>query len=103
LSQAQIEQLTILQRRLVVRQDSIWVPLIGYLSALPDSYDEQAALRRVHESVLAAYDLMVEAMTDVSKILTQEQIDDFPPALRSAFDLRQLRLNRPVAGFVPQY
>ncbi len=33
---------------------------------------------------------MIDAMIEVSKILTPEQIADFPPALRSSFDHRVL-------------
>jgi hypothetical protein len=52
---------------------------------------------------VAAFDVMVEAMTELSKIFTPEQIADFPPALRSFFDLQQLKINRPVPGFFPGY
>ncbi len=103
LSQQQIELLTGVQRRLTARQDTIWAPVTAYLVGLDANYDVPAAERRTHEAILAASDAMVDAMVEVSKILTPEQIEDFPPALRSAFDINQLRLNRPVVGFIPAY
>jgi hypothetical protein len=42
-------------------------------------------------------------MVELGKILTPEQIADFPPALRSSFDLESLRANRPTKGFFPNY
>jgi len=52
---------------------------------------------------MAAFDVMYEAMIEVSKILTPEQIEDFPPALRSSFDLESLKAIRPTKGFFPNY
>jgi len=42
-------------------------------------------------------------MVEVSKIFTPEQIADFPPALRSSFDIESLRVQRPKRGFFPAY
>jgi hypothetical protein len=103
LSQGQIDRLTQLQRRLVVKQDSIWAPLVTYLSALPDHFDLDEAVEKTRPARMAAFDVMLEAMAEVSKILTPEQIADFPPALRSSFDLESLKANRPTRGFFPNY
>jgi hypothetical protein len=46
---------------------------------------------------------MVDAMTEVAKILTPEQIADFPPALRSSFEIESLKQLRPTKGFFPAY
>jgi hypothetical protein len=103
LSQQQIDRLTQLQRRLVAKQDSIWAPTVKYISAMPDNYNLDEAVELVRPARMAAYDAMVEAMVEVSKILTPEQIADFPPALRSSFDIESLKLNRPTKGFFPAY
>jgi hypothetical protein len=103
LSQAQIDRLTQLQRRLVAKQDSIWAPMVTYLTNMPDNYNLDEAVERVAPARIAAFDAMIEAMEEVTKILTPEQIADFPPALRSSFDLESLKAQRPTKGFFPAY
>ena len=103
LSQAQIDRLTQLQRRLVAKQDSIWAPVVAYLMPLTPEYDLDNAVARVRPARQAAFDAMIEAMMEVSKILTPEQIADFPPALRSSFDIESLKTRRPTKGFFPAY
>jgi hypothetical protein len=103
LSQAQVDRLTLLNRRLQARQDTIWAPIVAYIDGLPEVYDREAVVVRVRDGRIAAYDAMVDAMVELGKILTPEQIADFPPALRSSFDLESLRANRPTKGFFPNY
>ena len=103
LSQQQIDRLTQLQRRLFAKQDSIWAPVVAYLAPLPNGYNLDEAVLRVGPARQAAYDAMIEAMTEVSKIFTPEQIADFPPALRSSFDIESLKAQRPTKGFFPAY
>lgn len=103
LSQQQVDRLTILQRQLTAKQDSIWAPVVTYLSSLPDSYNLDEAVEHIRPARMAAFDAMIAAMTEVAKILTPEQIADFPPALRSSFDLESLKALRPTKGFSPNY
>jgi hypothetical protein len=103
LSQQQLDRLTQLQRRLIVKQDSIWAPTVKFLEAMPNNYNLDEAVELVRPARMAAYDAMVEAMVEVSKILTPEQIADFPPALRSSFDIESLKAQRPTKGFFPAY
>jgi hypothetical protein len=103
LSQQQIDQLTQLQRRLVAKQDSIWAPVVAYLAPLPNTLNLDEAVERVRPARQAAFDAMIDAMRVVTEILTPEQIADFPPALRSSFDLESLKAQRPTRGFFPAY
>lgn len=103
LSQQQIDRLTQLQRRLIAKQDSIWAPTVKYMESLPDNYNLDEAVEYVRPARMAAFDAMIDAMVDASKILTPEQIADFPPALRSSFDIESLKLQRPAKGFFPAY
>jgi hypothetical protein len=103
LSQQQIDRLTLLQRRLIARQDSIWAPTVKYMEALPDNYKLDEAVEFVRPARMAAYDAMVDAMIEASKILTPEHIADFAPARRSSFDIESLRTRRPTRGFFPAY
>ena len=103
LSQAQIDRLTQLQRRVQARQDTIWTPIVAYIDALPEVYDREAVVTKVRDGRMAAYDAIIDAMIQLKEILTPEQIEDFPPALRSSFDIDALRANRPTKGFFPNY
>jgi hypothetical protein len=103
LSQAQIDRLTQVQRRLVAKQDSIWAPMVTLLTNMPDNYNLDEAVATVAPARMAAFDAMVAAMEEVTKILTPEQIADFPPALRSSFDIESLKAQRPTRGFPPAY
>jgi hypothetical protein len=103
LSQAQIDRLTQLQRRLIAKQDSIWAPTVKYMEALPENYNLDEAVELVRPARMAAYDAMLDAMVEAKKILTPEQIEDFPPALRSSFDIETLKTRRPTKGFFPAY
>jgi hypothetical protein len=103
LSQQQIDRLTQLQRRLIAKQDSIWAPVVKYIESMPNNYNLDEAVELVRPARMAAFDAMIAAMTEVSKILTPEQIADFPPALRSSFDIESLKAQRPTKGFFPAY
>ena len=103
LSQGQIDRLTQLQRRTVVAQDSVWAPVVAYLTNLPNSYNEEEVVAVIRDARIRAFDRIVESMVEASKILTPEQIADFPPALRSSFDIESLKQRRPVKGFLPNF
>jgi hypothetical protein len=103
LSQQQIDRLAQLQRQLLMKQDTIWAPVVTYLASLPDNYDLEESVEKIRPARMAAFDAMIGAMEQVSKILTPEQIADFPPALRSSFDIASLKEQRPRKGFFPAY
>jgi hypothetical protein len=103
LSQGQVDRLTQLQRRTVAAQDSVWAPVVAYLANLPNSYNEEEVVAMVRDARMRAFDRIVDSMIEASKILTPEQIADFPPALRSSFDIEALKQQRPVKGFFPAF
>jgi hypothetical protein len=103
LSNDQLKQLTTLDRRVTAQGDSILNPLVEYLSALPASYNRTEVMARVLDVQVKMFDIALEGMRDAGKILSPEQINEFPPALRSAFDINRLKTIRPVAGFFPNY
>ena len=78
-------------------------PLVQYLAALPASYNRSEVMSRVLQVQTQMFDIALEGMREAGKILTPEQINEFPPALRSAFDINRLKTIRPVAGFFPNY
>ena len=103
LSNDQLRLLTALDRRVTAQGDSLLNPLVQYLSALPTSYSRTEVMARVLDVQTKMFDIAVEGMRDAGKILTPEQINEFPPAIRSAFDIERLKTARPVAGFFPGY
>jgi hypothetical protein len=103
LSNDQLKQLTALDRRVTAQGDSILNPLVQYLAALPGSYSRSEVMARVLDVQVKMFDIALEGMRDAGKILSPEQINEFPPALRSAFDINRLKTIRPVAGFFPNY
>jgi hypothetical protein len=99
LTTAQVEQLTLLERRITAQQDSIARPLAQYLAALPTAYDQLEVVRRVQAGRLALFDTVVEGMRQAGTIFTSQQIDEFPPALKIAFNIERLNAARPGADF----
>ncbi len=103
LDRAQVERLTVLQKRVRAEQDSVWAATGAYLTALPVTYDLEEAVRRTRVAMIAVYEYMIIAMREVSRILTPEQIAGFPPALRASFHEQTLREMGPSFGFTPRY
>jgi len=103
LSQSQVDRLAQLNRRTVAAQDSVWAPVVAYMANLPNNYNEEEVVAMVRDARMKAFDRIIESMVEASKILTPEQIADFPPALRSSFDIESLKAQRPVKGFFPAY
>lgn len=59
--------------------------------------------RRVLIGRQALFDVIVDGMRQAGTIFTPEQIEEFSPALRVAFNINRLLAARPVAGFNPNY
>jgi hypothetical protein len=103
LTTAQFQQLTQLDRRVTAQMDSIIAPLSQYLVALPATFDEQDVVARVLAARQSLFDVVVDGMREAGTIFTPEQIEEFPPALRVAFNIDRLLAARPFAGFNPNY
>jgi hypothetical protein len=103
LTREQRRQMDALQQRLAARQDSVWAPVVEWLVAQPRDYDRVAALARVHEAQLRAFDAVVVAMRELKRILTAEQVRELPPFMLLAFDERTLLQARPSLAFFPAF
>jgi hypothetical protein len=103
LSTEQYHQLTLLEGSVTAGVDSIVTPLAQYLVALPADYNEDEVVRRVLTARQALFDVMVDGMRQAGTIFTPEQIEEFPPDLRIAFNPARLRAVRPITGFNPNY
>jgi hypothetical protein len=103
LTNDQVAALTVLNRRVSAKEDSIVTPVAQYLAGLPAQYSEAEVLSRVLVMLNRLFDVMLDAMRDARSIFTPEQIAEFPPLLRASFDINRLKTTRPTAGFDPNY
>ena len=103
ITKEQLQQLTDLQRRVAVQQDSIWNPVTEYLVRQPKEYSRQEVLERVLAAQLKMFDGIVLAMREVKTILSAEQIRELPPFMLTAFDEKSLLQTRPTLAFFPAF
>jgi hypothetical protein len=103
LTNEQLDQLTKLAVRLNAKQDSIVTPLATEAVNAPDIFDREAMTTKAFQMQLALFDAVVEGMREAGKIFTQEQMDQFPPALTSSFNIERLMTTRPRYGFFPNF
>jgi len=103
LTNDQLRALTALDRRVSAKEDSVVTPVAQYLASLPNSYNEAEVLKRVLAMENALFDIVLDGMREARSIFMPEQINEFPPLLRSSFDIERLKAARPTAGFDPQW
>jgi hypothetical protein len=103
LTNSQFAALVALDHTVTAKQDSIVTPVAQYLAALPVAYSEQEVLSRVLVMMNQLFDVVVEGMRAARDVFTAEQINEFPPLLRSSFDIQRLLSARPTAGFDPSW
>jgi hypothetical protein len=103
LTNDQLRALTALDRRVSLKEDSVVTPVAQYLASLPNSYSETEVLKRVLVMENALFSIVLDGMREARSIFMPEQINEFPPLLRSSFDIERLKAARPTAGFDPQW
>jgi hypothetical protein len=90
LSAAQADSLASLNRRFIVRIDSIWAPVAKDFAALPDTYSHDEAYARYRTAREASIDLLLTVAPTVKALLTKEQLRKLPSYVASALDKRYL-------------
>ena len=90
LSATQADSLASLNRRFVVRIDSIWAPVARRLAALPDQYSHDDAYAQYKDAREASIDLLISVAPTVKALLTREQRRKLPGFVASALDKRYL-------------
>ncbi|MEQ1690419.1 MAG: TonB-dependent receptor [Gemmatimonas sp.] len=90
LSAAQADSLASLNRRFVVRIDSIWAPVATRLAALPDDYRHDEAYLLYRQAREASIDLLITVAPTVKALLTKVQRRKLPGFVASALDTRYL-------------
>src|SRR5262249_10009908 len=103
LTNDQVSALTLLDRRVSAKEDSIATPVAQYLAGLPTSYNETEVLSRVLVMLKQLFDVMLDGMREARNIFLPKQIAEFPPWLRASFDITRLKTTRTPAGFDTNY
>ena len=90
LTPVQADSIATLNRWYTIRLDSIWSPVVAYLGALPDEYDQGAAYSRYLAARRASVDLLADLSPDVKGLLTAEQRRKLPAIVASHLEPRYL-------------
>ena len=90
LSGMQADSIATMNRRYVIRLDSIWSPVVAYYAALPKSYDQDDAYRRYRVAREASVDMLIRIAPDLKRLLTSEQRRKLPANITSFLDTRYL-------------
>jgi hypothetical protein len=104
LTATQADSLASMNRRYMVRLDSIWSPLAKWWATLPDNYEHDEAYDRYRRAREASVDMMLAYAPVVRKLLTSEQYRRLPNFVASALDknyLRSIRSSSITAGGGP--
>lgn len=98
----QADSIATMNRRYVIRLDSIWAPVAKYLATLPDRYDQGAAYGRYREARQASVDLLIQLAPAIRGLLSAEQRRKLPEFVASYLDTRYLAAVRSgTAGALP--
>src|SRR5262249_50559480 len=70
--------------------DSIWTPVVKYLSGLPVAYDQDEAYDRYRVARMASVDAMIRLAPIVKSLLTDDQKRKLPTFVTPFLDTRYL-------------
>ena len=90
LSGMQADSIASMNRRYVVKLDSIWSPVTRYLAALPDKYNKDEAYSRYQHAREASVDMLIALVPTIRELLTPTQRRKLPAYIASYLDTRYL-------------
>jgi hypothetical protein len=90
----QADSLASMNRRYIVRLDSIWAPIANQFAALPDGYERDRVYARYVQAREASIDILRGYAPKVKQLLTAEQRRKLPPFISLALDDRYLKTIR---------
>lgn len=90
LTPQQADSIASMNRRYMVRLDSIWTPVAKYLATLPSKYDHDEAYDRYRSARRSSIDLLIATAPTVSALLTDEQKRKLPAFIASLLDPKYL-------------
>lgn len=91
LSADQADSLATMNRRFMVRLDSIWAPIAKQFAALPDGYDRDRVYWQYVKAREASIDILRNYAPAVKGLLSVEQRRKLPPFIATALDDRYLK------------
>jgi hypothetical protein len=86
----QADSLASMNRRYLVKLDSIWSPLATAWARLPDNFDHDAVYDDYRTARRASVDMLIKLAPAVRGLLTAEQYRKLPPFVASWLDTRYL-------------
>jgi hypothetical protein len=87
---AQADSIAVLNRQYTITLDSIWTPVVKYLAALPERYDQDAAYDRYKTAREASVDALIRLAPIVNRVLTGAQLRKLPSFVGPYLDTRYL-------------
>jgi hypothetical protein len=90
LSGMQADSIASMNRRYVIKLDSIWSPVTKYLAALPDKYNKDEAYARYQHAREASVDMLTVLVPTIRELLTPSQRRKLPTYIASYLDTRYL-------------
>lgn len=94
LSSDQADALATMNRRYLIRLDSIWSPIATQFAALPDGYDKDRIYFQYVRAREASIDMLRGYAPQVKKLLTPQQLRKLPPFIALSLDDRYLKTIR---------
>lgn len=90
LEASQADSIAVLNRKYTISLDSIWTPVVKYLAALPDQYDQGIAYDRYKTAREASVDALIRLAPTVRGLLTSAQMRKLPSFVGPYLDTRYL-------------
>lgn len=90
LSQEVADSIAILNRGYTIKLDSLWSPVVKYLSTLPSVYDQDEAYDRYRVARMASVDAMIKLAPVVKSLLNDDQRRKLPSFVAPFLDTRYL-------------
>jgi Carboxypeptidase regulatory-like domain len=87
---SQADSIAILNRQYTISLDSIWTPVVKFLAALPERYDQDAAYARYKAAREASVDALIRLAPTVRGLLTNTQLRKLPTFVGPYLDTRYL-------------
>jgi len=94
LSGPQADSIATMNRRYLIRLDSIWAPVAKEFAELPDSYDRKAVQDRYVTARRASVDMLIALSPVIKDLLTEDQLRKIPTFIATYLDTRYLAMIR---------
>ena len=94
LNGTQADSLATMNRRYVIRLDSIWAPVAKEFAALPDDYNRRDVQDRYVKARRASVDMLIALSPVIKDLLTPDQLRKLPTFIATYLDTRYLAMVR---------